>query len=536
MKKQNLTEEIYRMRKLMNFNPKDFKDNVTSYDRLMEEKMVEKYLLSEQIVDVDIDTGTAADSGGKGTVRGNIGVGITGREKSKKASQEDISNLGEDVFSKEILEVFSSGGRGKLGITEEQAKEMSKAFVAKAQVKGSDTNKKFREGLLSGNLNFKRTLPNTQKVELDVLGQKVLANWSVNGAPIKGADGTETPEIPVYAKDGKTVLFKSSNPSEISNWVTNQNIALFKAGEQQYYLTTFKNIRGELKPSKQGYFMAVKGKTLADSIVTVGVGSAESTEGTTTPGTKTEKKIPVDLVVEMGESFKAGFDSFKDPNAARTILLTKIKEELNKKGFTNLDITDISVVSSASNYYGGVVEFTHDKSGNPVKSGINFNQKPAKTNESSVDKNNLLAWNRGLRIVNLLKQTNGADLGDNLGKVTISDDVNEKVEWRVTDTGGKVDPAGKEGAGQYAKLFIKGVAIRTEVEETPPTTTPGSNEANLRQTIIYLDSSSSKGGIRMATWFSLRQAKYDKTGKRQRRTPGTFSGLPKWLDRIIYGK
>jgi hypothetical protein len=213
-KPQNLNEELSRMRRLMEFNIGEHSHDV----------------LAEQVIDQSIDTGTAANQGGRGTTRGNVGVGITGREKSEKASQEDISNLGEDVFSKEILEVFSSGGRGKLGITEEQAKEMSKAFVAKAQVKGSDTNKKFREGLLSGNLNFKRTLPNTQQVELDVLGQKVLANWSVNGAPIKGADGTETPEIPVYAKDGKTVLFKSSNPSEISNWVTNQNIALFKSG------------------------------------------------------------------------------------------------------------------------------------------------------------------------------------------------------------------------------------------------------------------------------------------------------------------
>jgi hypothetical protein len=191
-------------------------------------------------------------------------------------------------------------------------------------------------------------------------------------------------------------------------------------------------------------------------------------------------------------------------------------------------------VSSASNYYGGVVEFTHDKSGNPVKSDINFNQKPTKTNDTNVDKNNLLAWTRGLRILNLLKQTNDTDLGGNLGKITIPTDVNEKVEWRVTDTGGKVDPAGAEGGGQYAKLFIKGVAMRTDVGETLPTTTPGSNEANLRQGIIYLDAESLKGGIRMATWFSLYRGKYDKTGKAKPRMTGTFSGLPKWLDNIVY--
>jgi hypothetical protein len=516
-KPQNLNEQLSRMQRLMEFNIGEHSHDV----------------LAEQVVDQSIDTGTPANQGGRGTVRGNVGVGVTGRDKPQKATEEDISNLTEDVFAKEILATFSSGGRGKLGISEEQAKEMSKAYVSKAQVKGSSTNKKFKEGLLNGQLNFKRTLPNTQKVELDVLGQKVTANWSVNGMSIKGESGTETPEIPIYDSNMK-VIFKSANPTELSNWITNQNISLFKAGEQQYYLTTFKKISGEWKPSQQGFFMAVKGKTLEDSIVTIGVGSAESTPGSETPPTPTEEKIPVELTVEMGESFKTDFDTFKDPKAARNMLLTKIKEELNKKGYSNLDISDVSVVSSASNYYGGVVDFTHDKSGNPVKGGINFNQQPTKTNDTNVDKNNLLAWNRGLRILNLLKQTNGSDLGDNLGKVTITDGANESVEWRVTDTGGKVDPAGKEGAGQYAKLFIKGVAIRTEKGFKPGQTTPGSNEANLRQTIIYLDSSSSKGGIRMATWFDLRRAKYDKSGKKGRLTPGTFSGLPKWLDAILY--
>jgi len=47
-RKSNLSEEIYKMRKLMNFNPKEFKDNVTSYDRLMEEEMIKKHLLNEQ--------------------------------------------------------------------------------------------------------------------------------------------------------------------------------------------------------------------------------------------------------------------------------------------------------------------------------------------------------------------------------------------------------------------------------------------------------------------------------------------------------
>ena len=47
-RKGNLSEELYKMKKLMGYDSKKDIDNVTSYDRLVEEKMIEKYLLSEQ--------------------------------------------------------------------------------------------------------------------------------------------------------------------------------------------------------------------------------------------------------------------------------------------------------------------------------------------------------------------------------------------------------------------------------------------------------------------------------------------------------
>ena len=44
-RKGNLSEELYNMRKLMNFNSEKFRSETTSLDRLVEEKMMEKYLL-----------------------------------------------------------------------------------------------------------------------------------------------------------------------------------------------------------------------------------------------------------------------------------------------------------------------------------------------------------------------------------------------------------------------------------------------------------------------------------------------------------
>ena len=46
--KRNLTEEIYRMRKLMGYDSKSDRENITSLDRLTEEKIVKKYFLNEQ--------------------------------------------------------------------------------------------------------------------------------------------------------------------------------------------------------------------------------------------------------------------------------------------------------------------------------------------------------------------------------------------------------------------------------------------------------------------------------------------------------
>lgn len=46
--KRNLSEEIYRMRKLMGYDSKTDRENITSLDRLTEEKIVKKYFLNEQ--------------------------------------------------------------------------------------------------------------------------------------------------------------------------------------------------------------------------------------------------------------------------------------------------------------------------------------------------------------------------------------------------------------------------------------------------------------------------------------------------------
>ena len=65
MKKEILTEEIYRMRKLMNFDSKDYYENTTSYDKLFEEKLRTKRLLKEEDEPNDFIAQTDWSDGGK---------------------------------------------------------------------------------------------------------------------------------------------------------------------------------------------------------------------------------------------------------------------------------------------------------------------------------------------------------------------------------------------------------------------------------------------------------------------------------------
>lgn len=497
-KKLDLNEEISRIKSLINFN---YSNN----------------LLSEQ-----------------GEIGGNVGVGISSKEKDKKASQEDISSLTEDSFAEEIKEVANKPPQ-PLKIDDEVAKSISRGIVAKAQVRGSKMNKIFRRGLLNGTLNIKKT-NDFSNVKLNALGGTQTPPDKVIGKMIKGSDGTtELPEIPLYDSTMKE-LTRSTDPQVLASWLLNNNIASFLKGEQQYFLTAVKkspNGNYQMTDSA-GFFMAVKADVPVDGIVTIGVSSENAVSGSETPGKTLTSKTPVDLVVQINEPFVTNFSTFRNAEAARQNLIRRIGEELSAKGYINLDINSISAISSASNNYNGPVSFTHDAGGNPTVTGIDFNSQPARTGNSNVDANNKLAWDRGQRVLSLLKGINGQSLGGDLGVVNILENASETVEWRVTDTGGAVDTPGAEGAGQYARLFIKGVAQKVTETPVPPSITPGSNKGNLTQAIIYVDSDKLEGGIRLASWFQLYQSKYDPTGKRNPRMTGTFSGLPKWLDNIIY--
>ena len=262
-----------------------------------------------------------------------------------------------------------------------------------------------------------------------------------------------------------------------------------------------------------------------------------STDGTSTPGGS--EKIPVDFTIRVSEPFTVESFDLQNPEQSKQILVDKINKQLTAKGINGLEISEINVISSASNSWGKKWVTPTHKGNTPYKSGDtdlsgkqivnvsnNFNSKPSGTGNEG--KNNVLAWNRGGTIGNLVKSVHGVN-----GIDTQSAKIN--IQWRVTDTKGQTDEQlGKVGLGQYAIIQIKGVGSKTE--PTLPEKTPGKTVGAMTQRMIYLTAMESKGGKRTIYWFSAHKSKYvGKGGKplAQPRTTGGMSGLPDWLDKII---
>ena len=459
------------------------------------------------------------------------GGGKTAVQKEKKVTDADISNLGKGIMSKDIKEVLAAK---KASIPNEQANALSAAFIDKAMTDKS-YKKLFKTGLINDSLTLvaKDGYPGNSEYN-GALPSKTLKIQSVGG-------DKKSPDLTVYLGSvEKSKTFATDD--EISKYVNDLNIALFKSDEDsQYYLYAMKD--GKLTKGYQGdaFLLAKKpaiaGTTKYVNIVGPSTERGGSTDGTSTPGGS--EKIPVDFTIKITEPF--GVESFDldNPEQSKKVLVDKINNQLTAKGINGLEISEINVISSASNSWGKKWVTPTHKGNSPYKSGDtdlsnkqivnvsnNFNSKPS--GPGNEGKNNVLAWNRGGTIGNLVKSVNGVN-----GIDTQSAKIN--IQWRVTDTKGQTDEQlGKVGLGQYAIIQIKGVGTKTET--TLPKETPGSSLGVISQRLIYLTAGKAKGGRRTISWFSGHKAKYIGSGGKflaKPRTAGGISGLPDWLDKII---
>jgi hypothetical protein len=173
---------------------------------------------------------------------------------------------------------------------------------------------------------------------------------------------------------------------------------------------------------------------------------------------------------------------------------------INKGGkFNGLSLT---VISSASNYWGGRVDFSHDNAGNEVKDFASVN------NSGASGKNKKLSQKRNAALTSAvlaeLKQLPWMQV----------DALNVYNEVRITDTEGKTDEMPKDdkikypNPGQYAEFEMSvGGKIDYEYTKKPTYSNKGSFKVlgvtmkyvGRKQTKFTIDASLVFGGVEKAT-------------------------------------
>ncbi len=152
-----------------------------------------------------------------------------------------------------------------------------------------------------------------------------------------------------------------------------------------------------------------------------------------------------------------------------TKLVDSIEAKLKDAG--EKQFKKIKVVSSASNFWGTGVPYTHEKDGTAVDTETDFKSEPFPG--KSIDdlnkgesKNKKLAYLRGSTIADKVKE-----LAIERGITT--SDAKVTIEWRVTNTGGKNDAkdAAPEDKGQYFKVVVGGFGVeKTVIKGDAPVT------------------------------------------------------------------
>jgi len=514
-RKLTLNEELNRLKGLMSYENGQYKNPIIS-----EQKSPVTTPLSQ-------------------TPKFHGGIGKTGGDKKKKVTSDDITNAGTDIIAPDIIKLLSDKDTT---ISEADAIKISDGFVTKAE-RGGSYRKVFKEGIRSGTLHV--TAIN------NFGGVKFKLNSSHNAAPPKKnirivsfGDDVNVPKLTIYGEELSNKK-EFSNQTELSNYVIDLNIDLFNGDSgEQYFLYPARKKGGEISTggvNKSGTsFIMVKRPALISgkeyiNIVAPSTKKGGGTEGETKEGDPT--KVKVDLTIDLSEAFPTEVATLNE-SEVQELFKDKIMSELQKKGITNFKSEQIRVVSSSSNSWNEKwVAPTHSKSGQLLagttdsigkqvpNNNYDFNQHPPSGTDDTA-KNNNLAWQRGQ---NLLSAIDSVET-----EYYSSKEATPSVSWRVTDTGGKVDKVGHEGSGQFAIIYISGMGIKVEPGEKK--TTPGKNVGSFSQFPIVISSNDGSGG-RLITWFGAHQAKILGPGgkfKSKRRTPGTFSGLPKWLNNIIY--
>ena len=278
---------------------------------------------------------------------------------------------------------------------------------------------------------------------------------------ISGEDGT----LKYIDTDGAEKVVK--NISEILDDINTKNIDLFATGEDTQFSILVESYSEGKKRLKR--FKAVS-STFPDKLVTILEGrvpvftSATATSpGKDSKSTPGSDGIPIKIVVPLpvsdtqpGTTFAVGKADLTNSQVTTDIVWNAIQEALKKNNIVagaKIQITSVKIISSASNYWGGIVTPTYKNDGTPT--GQEYSAvPPTRANDTNytthAESNYKLATNRGLAlstaVVAGLKAKGIAEIAEPL------------FDTRVTDTGGVNDDkrvtTTYPNPGQFAKIII----------------------------------------------------------------------------------
>ena len=224
-RKENLSEELYNMRKLMNFNSEKFKSETTSLDRLVEEKMVKKYLINEQevsdkvkshpyynyLIDMVGDKSRGYWTGKYGADNKRDGVKMTDEDRlkilnsvqQKVVKSARINDISEDKAKKkfEKISIFT----GKSGKEEIPANpdEVSFEFYTGVYPDVENPNDQLSNFYLTDN---EISVGEKQKEGFDVMVKSLLKLIGENDEKIVGVKirvGSSTSKVPTTYSGGE---------------------------------------------------------------------------------------------------------------------------------------------------------------------------------------------------------------------------------------------------------------------------------------------------------------------------------------------
>ncbi|MAH43760.1 hypothetical protein CL614_08650 [archaeon] len=160
-------------------------------------------------------------------------------------------------------------------------------------------------------------------------------------------------------------------------------------------------------------------------------------------------------------------------------LIAQVVKEIAEYASTvdaTVTINDLNIISSASNYYGGIVNPTHNNKGQKL-GGVedDLTQEPT-TGEGNELANKKLAYNRAQAMRKGLQDALEAQNLTNLDLGPIG------IQWRITDTGGVIDEKRKKiidaegnevykhpNRGQYAYISVGGKGNIITIDDVPAT-------------------------------------------------------------------